>query len=46
LADENDPDSALASSLVNDVLFQYALFLGISAALPPDGFDQPMDCPI
>jgi len=31
----------LSSSLVNVVLFEYALFLGILMALHPDIFDQP-----
>jgi len=33
------------SSLVNDVLSAYALFSGISSALPLDGFGAPLDFP-
>jgi hypothetical protein len=40
-ADEKRPSAALSSSLVNDVPFRYALFLGISSALHLDIFDQP-----
>jgi len=39
--DEKRPLSALPSFLVNDEPFEYALSLGITAALKSGNFDQP-----
>jgi len=41
VSDKKRPPAELSSALVNDVLFEYALCLGILTALHLDIFDQP-----